>query len=154
MKTKKEIGENTMIEKDCPSIWPSIILWHGYVSKNNLQIHCNHHQDSNGNLHRTGGDNPKFTRNHKRPQRVKAEGTMPNCHNACFQTMLQSQKNKPMRAKQTCKPKTKQNTNKRRAKNNPNIDSHMLPNKVANNIRQRKDVLSNRAAWSEMDIGK
>lgn len=68
--------------------------------------------------------------------------------------MLQSQKNKPIRAKQTGKPKTKQNTNKKRAKNNPDIDSHMLPNKVANNIRQRKDGLSNRAAWSEMDIGK
>lgn len=72
---------------------------------------------------------------------------MLNYYNTCFQTILQSeeQTHQGNRAKQKHKPKKQKQ--KEKPEITPDIYSHMLPNKDAKNICQRKDDLSNKAAW-------
>lgn len=89
------------------------------------------------------------TKYHKESKLSEAEGTTLNYYNTCFQTVLQSRRNKSIKAieqNRYGKQKTKQKQ-KQKPEITPDTYSHMLPNKDAENIRQRKDDLSNKAAW-------
>lgn len=90
----------------------------------------------------------RITKYPKESKLSEAEGTILNYYTS-FQTILQSQNNNPIRAieqnRDANQNKTKQKQ-KEKPEITPDIYSHMLPNKDAKNICQRKDDLSNKAA--------
>lgn len=102
-----------------PYAWLSrILLWHGYVSKNNLQTQCNHHQNSNGNLYITRANNSTLIWNHKRPTKIPSYPKKKE--QEYLSTYFQYQRNKSIRTteknRQVDQPKKKK---KRGAKNQP-----------------------------------
>lgn len=93
-----------------PYAWLSrILLWHGYVSKNNLQTQCNHHQNSNGNLYITRANNSTLIWNHKRPTKIPSYPKKKE--QEYLSTYFQYQRNKSIRTteknRQVDQPKKK-----------------------------------------------